>query len=187
MKYIICALAIAACSRASEPVRQPAPAPVIAPQLDEPSLYDLTITLRTSRGDQVGLDAARGRPVIVTMFYGSCSVACPTLIDDIKRTIAEIGRDDVRVLLVSFDAARDTPANLAALAQTRGLDDRWTLAAAADADARELAATLGFKFRKLDNGEFFHSATIVALDETGRPIARTEGFNQRGPLVAALR
>jgi protein SCO1 len=121
----------------------------------------------------------------MTMFYGSCTVACPALIDDVKRTVAELG--DVRVVLVSFDAARDTPDKLAELARIHDLDARWTLAAADDSDARELAATIGYKYRKLDSGEFFHGATIVALDATGRVIARSEGFNNRGPLLAALR
>ena len=168
-----------------EPVTTPAPV-ASAPTTDLHSIYDLGIRLQTASGDPVGLDAARGTPVLITMFYASCSVACPALIGDVKRTLDELGRDDVRVLLVSFDPARDTPAQLAALARAHQLDARWIVATAREPDARTLAATLGYKYRKLDNGEFFHGATIIALDVDGRPIARSEGFNQRAPLVVAL-
>jgi protein SCO1/2 len=190
MTRILFALALVACSRPStEPLRQPVRvvATPAAPASTEPSIYDLGLTLRDARGEQIGLDSARGRPVVMTMFYGSCAVACPAMIGEIKRVLAEVERDDVRVLLVSFDAARDTPTQLAALAKLHGLDERWILAAAAEPDARELAATIGFKYRALENGEFFHGSTILVLDEDGRPRARTDGFNNRAPLHAALR
>jgi protein SCO1/2 len=189
MRQLLFTLAIVACS-SSRTTHEPIPAaPVAAPApteraSDAPSIYDLDITLRDARGETVGLDVARGAPVLVTMFYASCSVACPALIGDVKRVLAELGRDDVRVLLVSFDPARDTPAALAELARVHGLDERWTVASTEQ--ARELAATLGYDYRAVDNGEFFHGAAVVALDADGRPIARSEGFGQRAPLIAAL-
>lgn len=156
-----------------EPVALPTP---VERAGDEPSLYELGIP---------GVDAARGKPVLLTMFYGSCAVACPAVIEHLKRVVADAPRD-VRVLLVSFDAARDTPERLAELAKTHGLDARWTLIAPGDDPARELAAAIGFRYRKLAGGEFFHGSTIVLLDEAGRPITKTEGFNQREQLLAKL-
>jgi protein SCO1/2 len=124
------------------------------------------------------------------MFYASCAVACPLLVSEVDQVLAELpesARRDVEVLLVSFDAARDTPAKLSALAQDRRLDDsRWTLAAASDGDARALAAMLGIKYRRLANGDFAHGSTIVALDGEGHPIARTDALGQRAALLAAL-
>lgn len=179
---------LAACSGRTPPAPDPVPVAVHARATsDAPSIYELGLTLRDAEDKRVGLDAARGSPVLITMFYASCSVACPALIADVKRTLEQIGRDDVRVMLVSFDAARDTPGRLAELARTHGLDSRWTIAAADEPDARELAATIGYKYRKLESGEFFHGATVLALDEDGRPLARSEGFHQRAPLVDALR
>jgi protein SCO1/2 len=199
MKMLIALAAIAACSGkpASEPsVRAPvapAPAPAAEPMaaavVDAPSIYDLPITVRDAADREVGIDVARGKPVLITMFYASCPVACPVLIDDLKRTLAALPpavRAEVRVVLVSFDPERDTPEQLRALAATRGLDAQWTLAAARPADARALAAVLGIKYRKLESGEFFHSATIVALDRQGRPVVRATGFGQQEALIAAL-
>lgn len=195
MKNLLLGLCmIAACSGAKNPDADTVAAPVpVAPDpvlTDAPSIYDLPIRLRDSSGRDIGLDVARGRPVLITMFYASCPVACPVLIDELARTLRELPdgvRDEVQVVLVSFDPERDTPAKLRELAAARGLGARWTLAAADGSGSRELAAVLGIKFRKLENGEFFHSSTIVALDGHGRPLARATGVGQREPLLAAFR
>ena len=173
-----------ATTQPSEPVAPAVTEPVtrIDPQ---PSIYDLPIELRDPSGKTIGLDVARGHRVLISMFYSSCPVACPVLIDELKQTLAELP-PDVRVVLVSFDPARDTADRLRQVVTERGLDQRWTVAAASDDDARVLAATLGIKYRKLDSGEFFHGATIVALDEQGSPIARTDSMGKRAVLVSAL-
>jgi protein SCO1/2 len=112
------------------------------------------------------------------------------IISEVDQVIEELpadARGDVQVLLVSFDAERDTPEKLSSLARERKLDDaRWTLATANDADARALAAVLGIKYRKLANGEFAHGSTIVVLDAEGHPVARTDSLGQRAPLLAGL-
>jgi protein SCO1/2 len=87
---------------------------------------------------------------------------------------------------VSFDASRDTPAALANLVRERKLDDRYTVAAASDADARALAAVLGFKYRRMADGQYAHGSTILALDRAGQPIARVDQLGQRAILVRAL-
>ena len=125
------------------------------------------------------------------MFYAGCPSACPLLTSDLKRIerlIPEPMRSNVRVLMVSFDAERDTPSILARLKQERGMDrTRWTLASAVDDEARELAGVLGIRYRKLDNGEFFHSSVIVLLDARGRTQARLDGIgSDPSPILAAL-
>ena len=180
--------ALAACRTTERTVEPPAPVVEREPEVEgelAPSVYDLPVSLRDANDHAIGLDISRGHPVLIAMFYASCPVACPVLIDELKRLVAEAPAG-TRVLLVSFDAARDTPARLHQLADERRLDSRFTLAAAPEGDARALAAVLGFKYRKLANGEFFHGATIVALDREGRPVARTESFDQRATLLAAL-
>jgi protein SCO1 len=193
MKPLLLALVLAACGRHAaepEPPGRPTAPPVAVPELEpEPSIYDLGIELTDMRDHRIALDAARGHPVVITMFYATCPVACPMLVAEIQQVLEALPAAtarDVRVLLVSFDAARDTPARLSELARERGLDDRWIVAAAAEPDARALAGVLGVRYRKLDNGEFFHGATIVALDRDGRPIARTEKPGRREALTASL-
>jgi protein SCO1/2 len=75
---------------------------------------------------------------------------------------------------------------LRALSRTHRLDNRWTLAAASDADARMLAAVLGIRYRAVAGGQFVHTSVIVALDRDGRTLARLDGLGDATPLVEAL-
>jgi len=195
----IAALVLAACcaQRTTEPPR-PAPRPPAAvatpvpapespqPAADAPSIYDLEVRLRDATGRDVGLDVQRGHPTLVAMFYSSCPAACPVLIEEVKRVLAEAHRTDAHVLLVSFDSANDTPERLAELARVRHLDERWTLAAASDFDARAIAAVLGVKYTKLASGAFAHTSVIVGLDTDGHPRARADRAGEHAALVRWL-
>lgn len=161
-----------------------------ASPLGDASLYDLDAHVRGADGADLALASLAGAPVIVTMFYATCPAACPRLIDDLKgveKALSPAQRERIRFVLISFDPARDTPARLTELARERELGDRWILAAATDEVARELAAALGIKYRVLDDGEFFHTSVITALDDAGHPLARIEGLGrEQQALVAAL-
>jgi protein SCO1/2 len=150
-------------------------------------LYDLRLTLTAHDARSIPLDQFRGRPVLISMFYGSCAYACPTLIGDIKRIekqLAPQARESLSVLLVSFDAEHDTPARLQELLATHGLDRRrWILASAADADALSLAAALGIRYRKLPSGGFNHTSLITLLDPSGRLVAQSEGLNRDNAVI----
>lgn len=176
------AVAVVASGRASASALPPA---------DGPSLYDLPITLVDRTATARPLAAFRGAPLLITMFYGSCASACPLLTSDLKRIESQLpvaARGELRVLMVSFDQARDTPLALARMTVERGMDPaRWTLASTSDDDARSLAGVLGIRYRKLDSGEFFHSSAIVLLDRDGRVRARLDGLGRdAAPIVNAL-
>ncbi|MEP6864340.1 MAG: SCO family protein [Deltaproteobacteria bacterium] len=190
MKMLIALLAVA-CS--SHPVARELATPVVAKPAvavaTGPSLYDLDIAMTDAGGVRQHLDVDRGHPTLVSMFYGSCAAACPLLIDTIDRTLQQLpasSRSHARVVLVSFDPGRDTPARLQELTRAHHLDARWTLAAATDTDARTLAAVLGVHYRATPDGQFFHTSVIVAVDRDGRSIARMDGIGDPSALVAAL-
>lgn len=190
---LLCVAALAACGAnktTESPTHAPQAVAVEEPQPIGESIYDLPVELRGATDQKIGIDVAKGHPVLISMFYASCPVACPVLIEEIKKVLSELPTEkqaETRIVLISFDAARDTPAKLRDLAAERELDDRWILASAAEPDARSIAAVLGVKYRKLDSGEFFHGSTIVALDRNGRPIARTDALGKRATLVSALK
>ncbi|HVY32240.1 MAG TPA: SCO family protein [Polyangiaceae bacterium] len=164
----------------SAPLAAPPPplAAAATTEVGGASIYDLRVPLLDETGAVRPLDTFRGHPVLITMFYGSCPVACPILTSDLKRLeqqIPEAIRSDVRILMVSFDPERDTPAALTQLKQERGLNSHWTLASTGDDAARELAGVLDIKYRKVDGGAFYHTSVIVLLDRQGRPQVRLEG------------
>jgi protein SCO1/2 len=162
-------------------------APATLAQAPGPSLYPLSVTLHDQRDRAIGLDAYRGHPVIISMFYASCPTACPLLVTHLKRIEAGLTpatRADVRVMLVSFDPARDTPQALAFIAKARELDqERWTLATGSDDDVRQIAAALGVSYRAGANGVIVHDSIVTVLDREGRVVAKADDAEDN---IAAL-
>jgi protein SCO1 len=148
-----------------------------AGMLPTDSLYQLRATLTTQRGAAAGFDLYRGHPTVVSLFYADCSSYCPMLITAVQVYEAQLdgpSRARLRVLLVSFDAAHDTPQRLTELSNLHHADAaRWTFASAREPDARRIAELLGFHYRKLPDGRFDHTQVITLVDGEGRVLAST--------------
>lgn len=156
------------------------------PDLDE------GVRLQSQSGRWMSFDSGAAGPRLVTMFYASCSMACPLTIDTlqaIERQLSPADRARLRVLMVSFDSQRDTPSRLRALAQERRLDlSRWTLARAEPGEVRELSARLDIPYRRLENGSFNHLSRLVLMNGTGEVLASSLRMGAPDPaFVAAVR
>ena len=154
------------------------------------SLYDLGLRVVGTDGRARALDDLRGHPVLASMFFASCPTACPLLINDLQRLEAALPadlRDQVRVLLVSFDPKRDSPAVLEGVVGQHGLDNRrWRVAAAESEDgARLLAAVLGIRYRAAAWGMFDHTVRVAVLDGAGRIQARSGDVMALAPALRA--
>jgi len=153
------------------------------------SVYQLTGAFRDQTGGDVQLGVYRGRPVLMSMFYASCTDTCPLLIADLHRieeSLPSAVRADLRVVLVSLDPAHDTPAALRRLAETHRLDaNRWRLLTGTDDAVGDVAAVLGVKFRHLSTGAIDHSTVIAVLDRRGVVASRTEGIVPGDPKLIA--
>lgn len=148
-----------------------------AESLPGDSVYNLQVQLTSQSGQQQTLAARRGRPQLVTMFYTSCQMVCPLIIDSMRLTRNALDpavRSKIDLLAVSFDPARDSVAALQTYAARRKLDPLvWTLARAEPAQVRQLSGVLGLQYRQLPDGEFNHSSELILLDADGRIAART--------------
>lgn len=156
------------------------------------SVYNLPLQLTDQDGHRHTLAERRGRPQLVTMFYTSCTMVCPMIIDTLRLTRQALDpsvRDRIDVLAVSFDPANDDVATLRNYANKRKLDPRsWTLARAEPAQVRQLSAALGLQYRQLPDGDFSHSSELILLDADGRIAARTRVIGKLDPaFVAAVR
>ncbi|HEY8585627.1 MAG TPA: SCO family protein [Rhodanobacter sp.] len=149
------------------------------------SVYNLPMQLTTQDGQQQLLLARRGRPQLVTMFYTTCQMVCPMIIDSLRLTRNALDpavRSQVDLLAVSFDPAKDDVATLHTYAEKRRLDPRiWTLARAEPAQVRQLSGLLGLQYRQLPDGEFNHSSELILLDADGRIAARTTVIGKLDP------
>ena len=155
------------------------------------SLYQSDVALTDQNGRVFHLADLRGEPVLVSMFYGSCQMVCPMIFETLHATLAKGGKpahDGVRVLMVTVDPERDSVPALKKTAAAHHADDRWQVARASATGTREVAALLGVQYRRLADGDFNHSSTILLLDAEGRITARTNTLGAVDPkLVESMR
>jgi protein SCO1/2 len=156
------------------------------------SVYQLEVRLTDQDGHRQALSARRGRPQLVTMFYASCQMVCPMIIDSMRATreaLDPVARAKLDLLAVSFDPARDSVAALHGYAAKRRLAaPAWTLARAEPVEVRQLASVLGLQYRQLPDGDFNHSSELILLDAEGRIVARTRHIGRVDPaFVEAIR
>jgi protein SCO1/2 len=170
---LLALLGTAACSRRETP-RAAAAGATSANRVESFSVYDLPGGWRDQAGATRALADFRGSPVLLAMVYTHCTATCPLAVAELKRIAAE--HRDAKLVLVSLDPERDDPMRLASFARGLGLDTaRWTLLTGTDADVRDLAATLGVRYRRVTPEDLAHSNLITLLDREGRIVRQSSG------------
>ncbi len=145
------------------------------------SLYQIDSKWVTQDGSDIELKNLRGKPTIVSMVYLSCKYICPAVISEVQSIENELGKrkNDIQIVLLSFDPNRDTPDVLKSYAAERKLDlSRWKLITNKnESKIREFAVATNFKYMKDEKGEFTHSYMILLLDQDGVVKSRLDGAN----------
>jgi protein SCO1/2 len=152
-------------------------------EISEASLYQLESKWIDQDKESFSLKEFEGKKVVFTMFFASCTYACPILVNDMKKIekalIDENEISKYRFLLVSIDHERDTPEKLKMFAQQNNLNlNRWKLLTGGSDIVMELAAVTGFKYKKDEKGDYSHSNLITFLNEGGEIIHQQVGLNQ---------
>jgi protein SCO1 len=145
------------------------------------SIYQLESEWINQDNKEFRLSSFKGKPVVLTMFFASCTYACPILVNDMKKIESSLPGDmhGYNFVLVSIDPERDTPEALKNFADAKNLDkERWTLLTGSGDDIMELAALLGFKYKKEADGSYSHSNMILVLNEEGEITHQHNGLNQ---------
>ncbi len=152
-----------------------------AAELPGTSIYHLASEFTDHHGRPMALPDLRGSPSVFVMFYGDCTTACPLLVrsaEEIEAALPEDLRQETQFVMVSFDTKRDTPQNLLAYAQDKGLDkENWHWLVGTPLQTRQLATLLGVQYRDAGNGVFAHSNLVTVVDPDGVPSARLEGIS----------
>ena len=131
-------------------------------------------TLQDSTGARLRASELIGRRWVVGFVYTQCGSLCPRQTADmaeLSRRLAERPElENVELLSVSFDPARDTPAALEAYRQHfASSDDRWRFARIED--RTELSGwleTFGIVVIPDGTGGFEHNAALHLVDPAGK-------------------
>src|SRR5699024_193807 len=135
------------------------------------SIYNVSSAWKTRYGNTIKLDSLRGKVQVVAMVYTYCEHACPRILADMKRIEGALNQDALsktNFTIVSIDPERDSPQRLRQFADENNLsDNRWTLLNGDQGDILELAALLGFKYKRVSETDFTHSNMITVLNKEG--------------------
>jgi protein SCO1/2 len=164
-----CLTASAVCADDTRTAYQPLPAFDRVMTLGEPrTVRDLRMVDHT--GAARGLADFAGQPLLVFFGFTHCPDVCPTTIQKLALLSRARELADVRVVLISVDGERDTPAVLNAFLARFSTEFVGLTAPAAQ--VRELAAGFSAPFFKDPprDGAYGvqHSTRVYALDKRGR-------------------
>ena len=162
---------VALAERAAIALGEEAP-PETYPRLDRPAP---ALGLVDQRGARLEWSALRGRPAYVTFAFAHCETVCPALVDQVQRaahTLRERELPDARVprvLIVTHDPWRDTPARLPALAQQWRLAGDDAVLSGSVADVEAALDRWGVpRARNEQSGRVDHPALVYVVDGAGR-------------------
>lgn len=136
--------------------------------------------LLRSDGRVLLLSDLKGRPLVLSLVYTSCSTVCPTGTETLKASVAQarkaLGADAFQVLTLGFDARNDTPQRMQAFAVDHRIDrdPLWHVASATPAVLHALLEEVGFSYEGAAGG-FEHVAQTTILDGEGRVYRQVYG------------
>lgn len=157
-----------------------------------------SIPLVDSHGRVTNLrDVASERPfTVVALVYTQCTSLCLLTASSeayLQSRLRDTGlQEQVRLVTISFDPARDTPEMLARYARRVKADvDAWTIATVADpSDLGRLLDAFGVVVLPDGAGEYTHNGALFLVDRHGRlfdaldPDAADRAFERLAALAA---
>ena len=172
---VLLVIAAATTGHAHESDRAPVAGGPLAP---DPSLAVIRpapdFSLTDPSGADVRLSDLRGRVVLVSFIYTSCTAACPLLTQRLavlQTRLTEAGLFPAQVNLVSVtvDPDRDSPAVLARYAQAfTARSPGWRMLRSDRDRLGPVLASYDEWTRRLPNGDIDHPARLHLIDRAGR-------------------
>jgi protein SCO1/2 len=92
-----------------------------------PSPSAPSFELKDQFGHRVSPARFRGQPIVLTFLRAKCRETCPIIVEDLRRSLAELGKASgrVKVLAISTDPEGDNPAAVRKFSEAHGLLHSW--------------------------------------------------------------
>jgi protein SCO1/2 len=131
--------------------------------------------LTTQTGELLRWKDLRGKVVLVSFIFTTCSGSCPATthrMGQVAQALKEQGlfkNDRVRLVSITLDPVRDTPAALAGYMQLYDANPaHWTFLTGAPATVAKVIADWGMWARPAANGQLDHPSRVFLVDQRGR-------------------
>jgi protein SCO1/2 len=167
--------------------KQPSPADALVASQGALGRQLPDLSFVDTAGHRVRLSDYRGRPLLVSMLYTGCTDICPTLIENLRPSVAAaqeaLGADSFRVVTVGFDGRNDAPERLRSFARLHGAElPNWVFLSADQETLDRLAEAVGFTFFSIGGG-FEHSAQVSVVDQKGELYRQVYGGTFETPAI----
>lgn len=144
-------------------------APAAAPAMSRPvNLSETQLLDQDGRKLRLASDAVAGKVVVVTFVYTNCADTCPMVshtFSQIQEQLGALMEDRVRLLSLTVDPARDTPARLKEYAANFNPKRGWLWLTGEQANVTAAQKAFGVTIRNPEN----HPAQILVGDpKSGR-------------------
>jgi protein SCO1/2 len=128
-----------------------------------------TLTAQDGRG--LSLNELRGKVVVVTFIYASCTDACPLLTAKMATLQDDLGMDfgpKVFFVSITVDPERDTPEVLTRYAQAHGANlAGWAFLTGTPDQIQAVARQYGIYYKKQAAGDVDHTFLTSLVDQSG--------------------
>jgi protein SCO1/2 len=162
-------------------------APVTAPPLgagessteSTSSLFQKPWRWTDEHGELVTFSKWKGSPLVLSMFYRSCTTRCPLTVAKLQRIEAAFARQNrsAHFVLVTLDPHNDQPWDLFAFKTAERLSEQsWHILQGGDADTRSLEHFLELHASAVDEGHIDHEVRIAVFDAEGRRVKSFRGW-----------
>ncbi|MBI5658760.1 MAG: SCO family protein [Nitrosomonadales bacterium] len=145
---------------------------VVGQQVDDYTLLD-------RNGRPFKISSYRGKPLLVSFIYTSCSEVCPAttqyLAKAVKYMQSALGADSFAVLTVGFNAPWDSPMTMRDFAKRQNIKlPNWEFASADTATMKSFTRNLGFSYEYSVAG-FNHISLLTLIDQNGKVYRQVYG------------
>lgn len=136
------------------------------------------------------------KPVLLSLNYSDCPMLCSTQLANLTNTLKDMsfqpGRD-FEIVSISLNPqesvarAKETKEKYVALYNIPESADGWHFLVGKKANIQNVADTIGFRFRRLDDGHFVHPPLFVLCSPGGKVVRYVHGLQvESGLLESAL-
>ncbi|MDH4283741.1 MAG: SCO family protein [Gallionellaceae bacterium] len=136
-------------------------------------------TLLNRQGQPFKISSYRGKPLLVSFIYTSCTEVCPATTQYLGKAVkymqTALGTDSFAVLTVGFNAPWDSPMTMRDYAKKQSVNlPNWEYASADVETMKNFTRNLGFSYEYSVAG-FNHISMLTLIDQNGRIYSQVYG------------